>query len=63
MTVAFEMQAPWRERLAQVVHVNGTCRPQVVEAGRTPALHALLEAFHARTGLPALMNNLAQRAG
>ena len=63
MTIAFDVESAWRERIPQVVHVDGTCRPQVVEAGALPRLHALLTAFEARTGLPVLMNTSLNRRG
>lgn len=45
-----------RERMPAVVHVDGTGRPQSVRAERNPRFHALLDAFHRRTGLPVLLN-------
>jgi carbamoyltransferase len=63
MTIAFDVAPAWRERIAQVVHVDGTCRPQVVHADDVPLFHALLTAFEARTGLPVLMNTSLNRRG
>lgn len=39
-----------------VVHVDGTGRLQSVTAERNPRFHALLSAFHERTGVPILLN-------
>jgi hypothetical protein len=39
-----------------VVHVDGTARPQLVNATNQPELHAILSAYERRTGLPALIN-------
>ena len=39
-----------------VTHVDGSARVQTVTAGRSPLYHALLQAFYARTGCPALVN-------
>ncbi len=38
------------------VHVDGTTRPQVCTAADNPELHALLEAWTAASGVPALVN-------
>ncbi len=43
-------------RLPATTHVDGTARVQTVDAVRHPRFHALLSAFHARTGCPALVN-------
>lgn len=48
-----------RARIPAVIHVDGSSRVQSVDGTRCPPLatyHALLEAFEARTGVPALLN-------
>jgi carbamoyltransferase len=45
-----------RRRLPAVVHVDGTSRLEVVEASSSPALHRLLLAFRAKTGVGVLLN-------
>ena len=53
---------PWmREHCPAAVHVDGTTRPQRVTAETTPFFHAVLAAFHQRTGLPALINTSLNR--
>jgi carbamoyltransferase len=42
--------------LPAVTHVDGSARPQTVEATVAPRFAALLEAFHRRTGCPVLVN-------
>ena len=42
--------------LPAVTHVDGSARVQTVRADQNPAFHALLSAFHARTGVPVLVN-------
>ncbi|MCO4747328.1 MAG: hypothetical protein KC912_21190 [Proteobacteria bacterium] len=42
--------------LPAVTHVDGTARVQTVSAARHPVFHAVLSAFHARTGCPVLLN-------
>jgi carbamoyltransferase len=42
--------------LPAVTHVDGSARPQTVDASAAPRFAALLEAFHRRTGCPVLVN-------
>jgi carbamoyltransferase len=42
--------------LPAVTHVDGSARPQTVDAAASPRFAALLEAFHAATGCPLLVN-------
>src|SRR5918992_4285947 len=42
--------------LPAVTHVDGSARPQTVDAEMAPRLAALLEAFRRRTGCPVLVN-------
>jgi carbamoyltransferase len=46
-----------------VVHVDGTARIQTVAPGDDPLVSDLLEAFHARTGLPVVVNTSLNTAG
>jgi carbamoyltransferase len=39
-----------------VVHVDGSARPQIIRQADNPLYFAILAAFRARTGLPALVN-------
>jgi len=45
-----------RERIPAVVHVDGSIRPQVVSERSNSIFYALLRTFHARTGIPVLLN-------
>ncbi|MFO0683079.1 MAG: carbamoyltransferase C-terminal domain-containing protein [Sandaracinus sp.] len=45
-----------RARIPAVTHVDGSARVQTVSAAQNRRLHALLTAFHARTGVPILLN-------
>ena len=42
--------------LPAITHVDGSARPQTVDAGSHPRFHALLRAFERRTGCPILLN-------
>jgi len=56
MTVALPATDAFRRACPAAVHVDGTARPQVVHHAEAPALHALLSAYHAATGAPAVVN-------
>jgi carbamoyltransferase len=49
--------------LANVTHVDGTARVQTVDPAWNPAFYALLEVFHAATGIPVLLNTSFNRKG
>jgi len=63
MTTAFEIPKEWAERTPEVVHVDGTARPQVVTAAAHPRYHALLREFERLTGLPCVINTSLNRRG
>jgi carbamoyltransferase len=56
MTVTAHARPRMRECLPAAVHVDGTLRPQIVEADTQPFLHAVLTDYHHRTGFPAVLN-------
>ena len=62
MTVALPVTGAGQEHAA-VVHVDGTARPQVLRPEDNPGLHAILAAFHRRTGIPSLVNTSFNRHG
>lgn len=53
----------WRDAIPAVVHVDGSARAQTVDRDAEPLVHALLEAFHRRTGVPVLVNTSLNTAG
>ena len=63
MSGVFPVRPEWRSQLAAVTHVDGTARVQVVEQEMAPRLHALLEAYGRRTGVPVLLNTSFNVAG
>ncbi|MHC5035901.1 MAG: carbamoyltransferase family protein [Planctomycetota bacterium] len=63
MSFAFTVRPPWRERLGETVHVDGTSRAQTVTEKDAPGLHRLLVAFQGETGIPALLNTSLNRRG
>lgn len=56
MTITCQVRPEWRERIAAVVHVDGTARPQVIRRGPNPLYDDVLIAFARLTGVPVLIN-------
>ncbi|MCC6749891.1 MAG: carbamoyltransferase [Deltaproteobacteria bacterium] len=56
MLLAYPVRAERRAQIPAVVHRDGTCRIQTVDALRQPAYHALLARFFALTGVPLVLN-------
>lgn len=56
MSYALPMESAWRERVPAVVHHDGTARLQTVTQELNPFYHSLISRFHARTGVPLLLN-------
>ena len=63
MSGVFPVRSEWREQLAAVTHIDGSARVQVLERDMAPRLHALLEAYGRRTGIPILLNTSFNVAG
>ncbi|WP_268817769.1 carbamoyltransferase C-terminal domain-containing protein [Streptomyces sp. 3213.3] len=47
---------PDADKIAGVVHVDGTARVQTVDRATVPAHRALIEHFHQLTGVPVILN-------
>ena len=56
MTVTCNVKPLWRERIAAVVHVDGSARPQVVEREANPLYYDIIAAFERESGVPVLVN-------
>jgi carbamoyltransferase len=56
MDFAPKVQQMWRKRLAEVVHVDGTCRIQTLDRSQNPWLYDLLLSFRKQTGVGCLIN-------
>ena len=52
-----------REALRNVTHVNGSARVQTVDSQWNAAFFRLIEAFHAISGIPALLNTSFNKRG
>lgn len=56
MTITFDCTDEMKRHSAAAVHVDGTARPQLVRAETNPSFYRILKAYHARTGIPVLIN-------
>ena len=56
MTVTFHCSPFTLASMQGVAHLDGTARPQLVRRDRNASYHRIIEAFHERTGLPAVIN-------
>jgi carbamoyltransferase len=56
MLLAKRVRPEWRDRIAGVVHVDGTARVQTVRRETNERLYRLLQEFEALTGVPVLIN-------
>jgi carbamoyltransferase len=63
MSGVFPVRREWRSQLAAVTHVDGSARVQVVDREMAPRLHALLDAYGRRSGMPVLLNTSFNVAG
>jgi carbamoyltransferase len=62
MVVTYPAREAVRQRLAGVVHVDGSARVHVVHETHHPRYHRLLREFGALTGVPVLLNTSFNRA-
>lgn len=53
----------WRERIAAIVHLDGTARLQTVRNRQPPELATLLREYERLSGVPVLCNTSANRPG
>ena len=56
MTITTKVKPEWADKIAAVVHVDGTARPQIIERETNPLYYDILAAFKGITGLPTLVN-------
>jgi len=63
MTFSFTVSDKWKDKIREVVHVDGSTRPQVVDEKTNPKFYSLLNSFHKKTGIPLLINTSLNRRG
>ena len=56
MTITCNVKPEWRQRIAAVVHVDGSARPQIIERKTNALYYDILNAFERESGLPVLVN-------
>lgn len=56
MLRSFAVRKAWRSRLAAVVHVDGSTRPQTVRREDNPCYYDLIKSFDNITGTPGILN-------
>ena len=56
MTITCDVRPAWRERIAAVVHVDGSARPQTITRDTNPLYYDVVSAFGRQTGIPVLVN-------
>lgn len=56
MTITTQVNPLWAGKIAAVVHVDGTARPQIVNDQHNPLYSAILRHFKQKSGLPVLVN-------
>jgi carbamoyltransferase len=56
MTITCNVKPQWRDRIAAVVHIDGSARPQTIERDTNPLYYDILAAFERESGLPVLVN-------
>ena len=56
MTITYDASELAKRNIPAAIHVDGTARPQVLRKQDNPEVYDILAAYHARTGIPALIN-------
>jgi carbamoyltransferase len=63
MTFAFTVAEQWKDRIPEVVHMDGTARAQVVTRATNPRYYALIEELEKLRGVPVVLNTSLNRRG
>ena len=56
MTITFDCTEEMKTMCPAAVHIDDTARPQLVSEKTNPSFYRLLQAYHALTGIPSLIN-------
>jgi carbamoyltransferase len=56
MTITLDCTEWMKERCPAVVHVDGTARPQIVDAETNPSFHAIIRHYYELSGVPVVVN-------
>ncbi|NQT06273.1 MAG: carbamoyltransferase [Candidatus Omnitrophica bacterium] len=63
MTFSFEVRDEWILKVPEVVHVDKSARPQIVDKDTNPLFYNLIDTFHKKTGVPIVINTSLNRRG
>ncbi|MHC4942311.1 MAG: carbamoyltransferase family protein [Planctomycetota bacterium] len=63
MTFCYMVRKEWKDRIPEVVHVDGSARPQYIHKEHNPRFRKLVERFHEKTGIPCVINTSLNRRG
>ena len=56
MTVTYDCKPAMKAACPAAVHIDGTARPQIVDAATYPQVHAILKRYHELTGTASVIN-------
>lgn len=56
MTFVYSVKKEWRDKLAGVVHIDGTVRPQIINEDTNRNYYKILKTFYQKTNIPVLIN-------
>ncbi|MBY0280822.1 MAG: hypothetical protein K2W94_01555 [Alphaproteobacteria bacterium] len=56
MSFVYRVKSKWENKISSLVHVDKTCRIQIVPPNGDPMLLALLKKYNERNGIPILIN-------
>lgn len=63
MTLSFKVTDKWRSKIPEVVHIDGTARPQIINKQTNPLYYKLIKRFYEKTGIPVVINTSLNRRG
>ena len=63
MTFSFIIEKEWAKKVPEIVHVDGSARPQTVKEETNPKFYKLISEFDKITGIPILLNTSLNRRG
>jgi len=56
MAITFNVKPAWQEKIPAIVHVDGTCRPQLVKKEVNPRYWQVIDEFRKISGVPLVLN-------
>jgi carbamoyltransferase len=56
MTITYDVQEKWHDKIPAVVHVDGTARPQLIKRENNPLYYDIVVEFGNITGVPVIIN-------